>query len=132
MRGSFSNEPSIDFSFESNRAEMREALALVESRLGQRYPLIIGGERRVTGDWITSTNPGNLDQVVGMVAKARPSDVEDAMAAAQEAFTCWRRFRAEARASVLFSAAAITRRRKLELAAWMVYELDKPWDEAEG
>ena len=132
MRGPFSNEPSVDFSIESNRAAMREALALVESQLGQRYPLIIGGERRETGAWITSTNPGNLDQIVGEVAKARPSDVEDAMAAAQEAFKSWRKFRPEARASALFKAAGITRRRKLELAAWMVYELDKPWDEAEG
>ena len=132
MRGPFSNEPSVDFSIESNRDAMREELALVASQLGQRYPLIIGGERRETGDWITSTNPGNLDQVVGLVAKARPSDVEDAMAAAQDAFKIWRTFRAEARASALFSAAAITRRRKLELAAWVVYELDKPWDEAEG
>lgn len=132
MRGPFSNEPSVDFSIESNRAAMREALALVESQLGRRYPLIIGGERRETGAWITSTNPGNIDQVVGEVAKARPSDVEDAMAAAQEAFKSWRKFRPEARASALFKAAAITRRRKLELSAWMVYELDKPWDEAEG
>lgn len=132
MRGPFSNEPSVDFSIESNRAAMREALALVESQLGQRYPLIIGGERRETGAWITSTNPGNLDQVVGEVAKARPSDIEDAMAAAQEAFKSWRKIRPQARASALFKAAAITRRRKLELAAWMVYELDKPWDEAEG
>jgi 1-pyrroline-5-carboxylate dehydrogenase len=132
MRGPFSNEPSVDFSIEINRAAMREALALVESQLGQRYPLIIGGERRETGAWITSTNPGNLDQVVGEVAKARPSDLEDAMAAAQEAFKSWRKIRPQARASALFKAAAITRRRKLELAAWMVYELDKPWDEAEG
>src|SRR5215218_7381348 len=36
------------------------------------------------------------------------------------------------RASVLFKMAGIVRRRRLELAAWMVYELDKAWDEAEG
>lgn len=132
MRVKFSNEPSLDFSVASNREAMREALALVESQLGQRYPLIIGGERRETGAWIRSINPGDLDQVVGEVAKARPSDVEDAITAAAIAFKSWRKIGAEGRASVLFKAAAITRRRRLELAAWMVYELDKPWDEAEG
>src|SRR6476469_4713574 len=91
MRGPFSNEPSVDFSIGSNRVAMREALALVESQLGQHSPLIIGGERRETGDWITSTNPGNLDQVVGLVAKARPSDVDDAIKAAQSAFKSWRK-----------------------------------------
>jgi 1-pyrroline-5-carboxylate dehydrogenase len=132
MRAAFQNEPSVDFSVEENRAAMREALKQVESQLGQRYPLIIGGERRETGQWITSTNPGNPDQVVGEVAKGRPSDVEDAIAAASEAFKTWRQVPAEGRASVLFKMAGIVRRRRLELAAWMVYELDKAWDEAEG
>jgi 1-pyrroline-5-carboxylate dehydrogenase len=132
MRAAFQNEPSVDFSVEENRAAMREALKQVESQLGQRYPLIIGGERRETGQWITSTNPGNPDQVVGEVAKARPSDVEDAIAAASEAFKSWRKVPAEGRSSVLFKMAGIVRRRRLELAAWMVYELDKAWDEAEG
>ncbi len=111
---------------------MRAALMRVGEQLGPAYPLIIGGERRETGEWITSINPGNLDQVVGEVAKARASDVEDAIAAAEWAFKTWRKMPAEGRASVLFKMAAIIRRRKLELAAWMVYELDKAWDEAEG
>ncbi|MEA2523168.1 MAG: 1-pyrroline-5-carboxylate dehydrogenase [Thermomicrobiales bacterium] len=132
MRGPFSNEPSLDFSVEENRDAMRDALKCVERQLGQRYPLIIGGERRETGAWIKSINPGNPDQVVGEAAKARPSDVEDAIAAAANAFASWRKIPAEGRASVLFRMAGIVRRRKLELAAWMVYELDKAWDEAEG
>lgn len=132
LRGVFTNEPSLDFSIEENRAAMRAALHDVESRLGRRYPLIIGGERRETGEWISSTNPGKPIQVVGEVAKARPADVEDAIAAAGCAFQTWRRFPPEGRASVLFRMAAIVRRRRLELAAWMVYELDKHWDEAEG
>ncbi len=132
MRDPFKNEPSIDFSVAENRAAMQEALAEVASQLGAQYPLIIGGERRETGEWIQSINPGNLDQLVGEVAKARPADVEDAIAAAEKAFKSWRRTSAEGRASVLFKMAAIIRRRKLELSAWMVYELDKAWDEAEG
>jgi 1-pyrroline-5-carboxylate dehydrogenase len=132
MRGPYHNEPSLDFSIPANRAAMQAALASIGEQLGRRYPLIIGGERRETGAWIQSINPGNLDQVVGEVAKARPADVEDAIAAAECAWADWRRTPAEGRASVLFKTAAIIRRRKLELAAWMVYELDKAWDEAEG
>jgi 1-pyrroline-5-carboxylate dehydrogenase len=70
--------------------------------------------------------------VVGEVAKAGKADVEDALAAAGEAFKTWRKMPVEGRASVLLKMAAIVRRRRLELSAWMVYELDKPWDEAEG
>jgi 1-pyrroline-5-carboxylate dehydrogenase len=125
MRAPFTNEPLLDFSLEENRAAMREALTCVEGQLGRRYPLIIGGERRETGRWIRSINPGNLDQVVGEVAKARASDVEDAIAAAEKAFASWRKVPAEGRASVLLRMAGLVRRRRLELAAWMVYELDK-------
>jgi 1-pyrroline-5-carboxylate dehydrogenase len=132
LRDPFRNEPSVDFSLEANRAAMRDALKCVESQLGQNYPLIIGGVRRETGAWSKSDNPGNLDQVVGVVAKARPSDVNDAIVAAQETGAAWRKLPAEGRASVLLRMAAILRRRRLELAAWMVYELDKAWDEAEG
>src|SRR5829696_4383049 len=78
LRSAFHNEPSLDFGDEANRSAMREALACVKAQLGQHYPLIIGGERRETGNWITSINPGNLDQVVGEVAKAGKADVEDA------------------------------------------------------
>src|SRR4051812_42214883 len=132
MRNAFVSEPSVDFSVEANRAAMREALACVKGQLGESYPLVINGERRETGQWITSTNPGNLDQVVGKVVKARPSDAEDAIVAAQAAFKSWRKMPVEGRASVLLKMAGIVRRRRLELSAWMVYELDKAWDEAEG
>lgn len=132
MRAPFQNEPSLDFALPANRAAMHAALRKVEGELGRRYPLVIGGERRETGQWIRSINPGNLDQVVGEVARARPQDAEDAVAAATAAFDAWRRLPAKGRASVNFKMAAIMRRRKLELAAWMCLELDKAWDESEG
>jgi 1-pyrroline-5-carboxylate dehydrogenase len=132
MRPPFHNEPYTDFSVDANRDAMRAALAKVEAQLGQEYPIVIGGRRLTTGQWIESVNPGNPDQLVGRVAKARRSDVEDAITAAADADTTWGRMPAEGRASVLFRMAAIVRRRKLELSAWMVYELDKAWDEADG
>ena len=132
MRGPFQNEPEVDFSRPENREAMRAALKRVEAELGRRYPLVIGGERRETGAWIASINPGRPSQVVGEVAKARASDAADAVAAASAAFTSWRRMSADGRASVLFRMAALLRRRRLELDAWMVYELDKAWDECDG
>jgi 1-pyrroline-5-carboxylate dehydrogenase len=112
MRAPFQNEPSLDFSLPANREAMQAALKAVEGQLGQRYPLVIGGERRETGKWIRSINPGKLDQVVGEVARARPEDAEDAITAARAAFEEWRRLPAKGRASVNFKMAAIMRRRK--------------------
>ncbi len=132
LREPFYSEPSVDFSVPENRTAMQAALRDVEKQLGKRYPLIIGGERRETGQWMTSVNPGNLDQVVGEVATARKQDVDDAIAAAEKAFKTWRNMSAEGRASVNFRMAGILRRRRLELSAWMALELDKAWDEADG
>ena len=132
LREPFHSEPAVDFSIPENRKKMEEALASVEQQLGQRYPLIIGGERRETGQWIKSINPGNLEQVVGEVARARKQDVEDAITAAEKAFKTWRNMPAIGRASVNYRMAAILRRRRYELSAWMALELDKAWDEADG
>jgi 1-pyrroline-5-carboxylate dehydrogenase len=132
MRGPFKTEQPLDFSIPENEQGIREQIKKVEQQLGKEYPIVIGGEERYTGDWITSVNPGNPDQVVGKVAKASKKDAEDAVQAALKAFKKWRTMSATARASVLFKLAGIMRRNRLELDAWLVYELDKPWDEADG
>jgi 1-pyrroline-5-carboxylate dehydrogenase len=132
MRGPFKTEQPLDFSIPENEQGLREQLKKVEQQLGKEWPLVIGGEERTTGEWITSINPGNTDQVVGKVAKAGKKDAEDAVKAARKAFKKWSRMSATARASVLFKLAGIIRKNRLELDAWLVYELDKPWDEADG
>lgn len=132
MRGPFVNEIPMDFSDEENRAAMLAALNDVESKLGRDYPFVVNGERIETGEWITSTNPGNKDQVIGRVAKGSSHHVRDAIGAAAEAYKSWRLMPPEARAGVAFKLAGLMRKHRLELSAWMVYELDKAWDEAEG
>ncbi|MDP8229196.1 MAG: L-glutamate gamma-semialdehyde dehydrogenase, partial [Candidatus Electryoneaceae bacterium] len=48
------------------------------------------------------------------------------------AFETWRNVDPYERARYLISAAHIMRRRKFELAAWMVFEVSKSWAEADG
>jgi 1-pyrroline-5-carboxylate dehydrogenase len=132
MRGPFVNEIPMDFSIDENRSAMQLALKDVETKLGRRYPLVINGKRIETGEWITSINPGNNDQVVGEVARGTAEHVNEAVTAAEEAFKSWRLMPAEARAGVAFKLAGLMRTHRLELSAWMVFELDKAWDEAEG
>ncbi len=132
MRGPFKNEPGLDFSLEENRKAMKAALLQVEAELGKRYPIVIGGERIDTADVITSRNPGNLSQKVGEVSRGTTEHVERAIQIAAKTFQDWKKTSAEGRASVAFRLAALLRRNRLDLAAWMVYELDKAWDEADG
>ncbi len=128
----FKNEPLTDFSDERNAQAMLKALEQVESQLGREYPIIIGGERYTTGDICESLNPSKFNQVVGRVHNGTTELADKAIAAAWKAFETWQYVSAEHRANYIFQAAAVMRRRKNELNAWMVHEVGKSWAEAEA
>ncbi|WP_293174385.1 L-glutamate gamma-semialdehyde dehydrogenase [Oceanithermus sp.] len=126
----FRNEPILLFKDEAERKAMQAALAEVKAQLGRDYPLIIGGDKVVTADWLPSFDPSDPGRLVGRAAKAGPAEADAALEAAWKAFETWKRWPQEHRSRVLWKAAAIMRRRKFELAAWMVYEVGKNWVEA--
>lgn len=128
----FKNEPLTDFSMETNRKRMQDALSYVESRMKGDYHLIIGGKKIKTKENIRSLNPSQIDKVVGLVCKADQKLASKAMDAAAKAFESWKNVHPLARARYLLKAASIMKRRKLELAAWMVMEVGKNWVEADG
>src|SRR5271165_6978906 len=112
--GEFVNEPFVNFSAPENSRAMHAALAMVGTRLGQEYDLIIGGHRIKTTGKITSLNPARPAQVVGIHQKAGAEHAEEAMDAALRAFHSWSRVGAATRASLLLHAAEIIRKRKFE------------------
>lgn len=128
----FHNEPFTDFSKPENAAAMEQALAEVRRQFGQVYPLIIDGEQIITNQKIASVNPAQPDEIVGYVASATVELADRAIEAANSRFAHWRKTPAEQRADYLFRAAAELRRRKFELAAWIVYEVSKSWVEADA
>ncbi|OGQ50177.1 MAG: L-glutamate gamma-semialdehyde dehydrogenase [Deltaproteobacteria bacterium RIFCSPLOWO2_02_FULL_47_10] len=128
----FKNESLADFSRPETVRQMQEALEYVKSQLGAEYPLIIGEERIKTKDKIRSCNPANPAEVVGIVQLAGVEDGAKAIETAAKAFESWRWAPEEERADRLFHAAQVIKRRKFELAAWMVYEVGKSWAEADG
>ncbi|HEY7352549.1 MAG TPA: L-glutamate gamma-semialdehyde dehydrogenase [Terriglobales bacterium] len=129
---SFRNEPVTNFSKWDVAREMREALDRVHGQLGREYDLIIGGHRVKTADKIRSLNPARPSEVVGIHQKAGKEHVEPAMQAALKAFESWSRTPLEVRTSLLRRAGNILRERKLELMAWLVYEVSKNWAEADA
>lgn len=131
MVGAFRNEPFVDFSVPDNRRAMEQAIAAVGRQLGRHCPLIVGGEHVATEDRIVSVNPAQPSQVVGTASKATTQWADRAIRTAHQAFDAWRRYSPDARARVLLRAAAIMRRRRLELNAWMCFEVGKTWVEAD-
>jgi len=79
-----------------------------------------------------SIEPSDPSRALGVFQKADPKTANRAVDAALKAFETWRFVKASKRASYLFKMARIMRRRKFELAAWMVYEVGKSWAEADG
>src|SRR5580704_8205718 len=87
----FRNEPVADFSQSANRQAMEDALAKVRSEFGREYPLRIGSEWISTGDMLTSVNPSNVREVVGVHHKATPELANRAVESAFAAFPSWSR-----------------------------------------
>jgi RHH-type proline utilization regulon transcriptional repressor/proline dehydrogenase/delta 1-pyrroline-5-carboxylate dehydrogenase len=128
----YENAPLTNFAQPENQDKMRKALSEMRTRLGKEYPLVINGERIFTGKTIASINPSSPGDVVGAVAEAGIAEAEHAVKAARDAFEKWRWTPFEQRAQLLERAAAIMDRRRFELSALEVFEVGKPWAEADG
>jgi RHH-type transcriptional regulator, proline utilization regulon repressor / proline dehydrogenase / delta 1-pyrroline-5-carboxylate dehydrogenase len=129
---SYENAPLTNFADQKNQDKMRRALSEMRARLGKEYPLVINGEKVFTGKTIASINPSSPDTVVGAVVEAGIPEAERAVKAARDAFEKWRWTPFEERAQLLERAAAIMERRRFELSALEVFEVGKPWTEADG
>ena len=126
----YAPEPFADFGDPAVLASFRRALDLVRGQLGRDYPLVIGAEQVETGSWLESTDPCDPARVVGRAAMGDAAHVERALDAAWEAFGPWARSSMEERARYLVKLAAVMRRRREELAAWLVFEASKNYLEA--
>ena len=128
----YENAPLVNFVHRSSQEQMRTALREMRAKLGQKYPIVIDGRKIWTDNLINSINPTSPTQVVGAVAEAKVEHAEDAVKAAKKAFEHWCRVSIEHRAELLERVAAIMDRRRFELSALEVYEVGKPWAEADG
>ncbi|MBI2359663.1 MAG: L-glutamate gamma-semialdehyde dehydrogenase, partial [Deltaproteobacteria bacterium] len=74
----------------------------------------------------------NPKEIVGRVPVAGINEAEEAIGIAQRFFPTWAATAAKERAATLFRAASVMRDRRLELAAWEVFEVGKGWREADA
>ncbi|MEY2509300.1 MAG: hypothetical protein QOE26_63 [Verrucomicrobiota bacterium] len=128
----YENSPLVNFVHRSSQEKMRTALREMKAKLGQKYPIVIDGENIWTDNLIDSINPSSPTQVIGAVAEAHVDHAEAAVTAAKKAFEHWCRTSVEHRAELLERVATIMDRRRFELSALEVFEVGKPWAEADG
>lgn len=125
-------EALTNFSKPENEAAFTAAFERVSSQLGQTCPLIVGGREIYTDQRQESRNPSNLEQIVGFVAQADKTIIDEAFQVASKTFTTWSQVRPEERAGYLFKAAAVIRRRKHEFSSWLLLEAGKTRAEADA
>ena len=131
MREDFINEPYLNMSDPAERQMMQDAIDFVGKNLGKHYDIFVGGKAIPTPGKIISYNPSKKDEVVGSTGKATTEIAELAIQTAHKTYKeYWSKVDPRERARLLYRAAGIMRRRKLELSAWMVYEVGKNWIEA--
>ncbi|MBC8204332.1 L-glutamate gamma-semialdehyde dehydrogenase [bacterium] len=128
----FVNCPLTDFSDSHNSEAMRKAIEKVHAELGRSYPIVIGGEAIRDIPTFNSINPADPGQVIGKFAKGTKELALKAIETAYRKFEEWRWTPPEHRARYLLKAAHIMKQRRLELAAWMVFETSKSWMEADA
>jgi 1-pyrroline-5-carboxylate dehydrogenase len=128
----FMNEPLTDFSKPAARRAMEKAILKVGRELGREYPIVIGGKKFKSRDKLRSISPADPSRTVGIFQKADAGLARQAVENAYQVFQDWRFEKPAKRAAYLFKIAAIMRRRKFELVAWMIFEVGKSWAEADG
>ncbi len=128
----FVNEAYHDFSKPAVAAKQRAAVDAVRATFGKEYPNIINGRRVKTDKKTISSNPAAPKETIGVFQKSGVDHAEQAMKAAQKAFETWKNVDPKKRAAVLFKAANIIRRRRLEINAWMISEVGKNYLEADA
>jgi len=131
MSETFRNEPTLELRRGAERDRLSAALAELEPTLPLSVPILIDGERgAATG--IESTDPGDPARVIAVAGRGGPAEAEQAVAAAAEGLSAWRRRGGAGRAEALRAAAAVMRRDRAKLAALEVLECAKPWPEADA
>jgi acyl-CoA reductase-like NAD-dependent aldehyde dehydrogenase len=113
---------------------MSMSLSTRPGEQGQIFQNFIAGEWRASasGETFSSTNPANTSEVIGNFQKSSSADLENAVAAAQEAQPAWAAMPAPERGEILLRAALLLEQHKEELAALMTREMGKVLKETRG
>jgi RHH-type proline utilization regulon transcriptional repressor/proline dehydrogenase/delta 1-pyrroline-5-carboxylate dehydrogenase len=128
----FHNEPHTDFSNASARAAMAKAITTVRAQLGRTLVSTARPGLSPSGPELVSRNPSSPSEVVGRLRGFAPDDVSIAARQALSKLPGWSATPPAQRADILTKAAAAMRQRRVDLAAWEIFETGKPWHEADA
>lgn len=130
--GAFKNEAFLDFTQPKNLTAQKKAITEVRKKLGKTYELIIGGKKVKSDASFSTFNPSQPSELIATFHKGNKTHAEQAVAAALKAFDTWQYETAEKRVAIILKAAAIMRKRRLEINAYLILEAGKNFAEADA
>jgi RHH-type proline utilization regulon transcriptional repressor/proline dehydrogenase/delta 1-pyrroline-5-carboxylate dehydrogenase len=130
-KGPFSNEPPVEWDIPTHAA-FAAALENTKASFPRHVLPVVDGAPIAGGKKRLSRDPNEPERVVAEVVCADAETVEKAVAAAKTALVDWSITPAEKRADCLFKAAVRVRAKRHDLAALLVYEAGKNWNEAQA
>ena len=101
------------------------AVNLVTPEFGKTYPVIINGKKIYTLESMIRTSPTDRRIVLGYMCKANSTHAKKAIHAATNAFEKWSTIDYKKRIKLFRKMAAIIKKRKFELSAWLTFENGK-------
>jgi alpha-ketoglutaric semialdehyde dehydrogenase len=106
----------------------------ISTEQGPVYQNFIGGKwcDARSGETFASTNPANIQELIGYYPKSSAADLEDAIDAAAKAQPDWAATPAPERGEILLRTAQLLQQSKEELAALMTREMGKILRETRG
>jgi len=130
-KGPFSNEPPVEWDIPTHAA-FAVALENTKESFPRQVRPVVNGAPLSGAKKMLSTDPNAPERIVAEVVCADTETVEKAVAAAKSAFVDWSATPAEKRADCLFKTAEGVRAKRHDLAALLVYEGGKNWNEAQA
>ncbi len=128
----FYNEPLLDFAVKDVRDKMNKALSKVRATFPATVQPFVQGQWQKSTQTLQRPNPSEKSQIVAQLQMAPIELAEKAIQTAQKAYPNWRKTPPETRAQMLDKLATIMQRDRYELCATQVFEVGKPWAEADG
>ncbi len=131
----FQNVPPIDFSLAESRASFQAAIDKTGKRIrGNEFGAcpIVGGEFLSGGNTLPSVDPADPERIIGTVRLADKNDTLRALKTLKGSSKSWAQQSPEKRHDIIKKAGDIMLERREELAALIVYEVGKPWKEADA
>ena len=94
----------------------------------------------INGEWVSSAsgrtfenvNPANRNELIGLFQKSDAQDVENAVAAAKQAYKSWKNTPPPKRGEILYRTALLLQENKEEFAEAMTREMGKVLEETRG